>query len=106
MRDFDVCADGTTDHTVPEWLLPSATWGAHGHRKFADVPDMMLIVGWAQGTPPPVDKSSVKLYPFEFTSTNDRFLIEARNFKDSKYAPLVGALIQEGWKVFFGGRLL
>ena len=95
--------DGTMDHTVPEWLLPSATWGAPGHRKFADVPDMMLIVGWAQGTPPPVDKSSVKLYPFEFTSTNDRFLIEARNFKDSKYAPLVGALIQEGWKVFFGG---
>jgi len=55
---------------------------------------MMLIVSWAQGTPLPVDKSSVKLYPFEFTSTNDRFLIEARNFKGSKYAPLVGALIE------------
>ena len=92
---------GTMDHTVPDWMLPFERWGAPGHRKFPDKPDMMLIVGWTQGTPPPVDKKSVKLFMLEFTSTNDRFLITARNLKDSKYAPLVGALYKEGWRVYF-----
>ena len=80
--------DGTMDYTVPEWLLPSATWGAPGHRKFADVPDMMLIVGWAQGTPPPVDKSSVKLYPFEFTSTRQTGVTQRR--RRGPYGPHCG----------------
>jgi hypothetical protein len=95
------------DFTIPGWALPHIR-GRPGHRPFPDKPDIVLIRGWAGGTPP----TNAKLTPgysgpvvtfviVEHKMANDMYLADARNEKRSIYVELVLELLVAGWAVEF-----
>jgi hypothetical protein len=94
-------------------MLPEATWGKISKRrwpgaaaddksaKINDAIDMVLVLGWKPGTPPPTaaDKGRIKLLLVEHSSTQDLCTRDRRTEKRQRYVMLVAALQREGWTV-------
>jgi hypothetical protein len=89
-------ANGKEDDTVPEWMLPRAPGG----RGYPDKPDMVLVIGWDKGTPPPQPGTpGVKLMFLEHCFAHDFYYKERRSVKRAKYARLITELEEAGWTV-------
>ena len=74
--------------------------GTPGNRGFPDQPDIVLVIGWDKGAPPPQpDAPGVKLMVLEHCFAHDFFLSAKRNAKRNKYVTLVNHLRQAGWSV-------
>jgi hypothetical protein len=89
-------ANGAEDQTIPAWMLP----GTPGNRAFPDKVDMVLIIGWDKGAPPPTPGTpGIKIVLVEVSGSHDHYLPDRVNMKRSKYATLARALMDAGWDV-------
>ena len=88
------------ENTVPTWLLPCTCGAQRCHCNARFKPDILCIIGHPYDDPPPqAPTPKITIQFIEFTYCNDKFTIETRERKTTKYQLLINNVIVRGWNV-------
>ena len=88
------------ENTVPTWLLPCTCNTQRCSCNARLKPDIICLLGHPYNSPPPdAPTPTITIQFIEFTYCNDRFSVETRERKLTKYQPLIDNIIARGWNV-------
>ena len=87
-------------NTIPTWLLSCTCDTQRCHCNARLKPNIICLLGHQYNSPPlETPTPAITIQFIEFTYCNDRFSIETRERKITKYQPLINNIIARGWNV-------